>query len=186
MIMKKFMMTMIAALCMSSAFAFNQGPKTLTPAEKTDMMAKELNLTKKQQTKVLALNEKYADLFQRPAHHGRHHMKDGKCPKQQMEGCKKDVEKKECCKKDAAEKKECCKKEAGEKKDCCKKKMGGKREITPEQKAKMEQMHQKREAYDKELESILTKKQFQQYQENKAKHHGRHGHHGKPHGKPAE
>lgn len=171
MIMKKFMMTMIAALCMSSAFAFNQGPKTLTPAEKTDMMAKELNLTKKQQTKVLALNEKYADLFQRPAHHGRHHMKDGKCPKQQMEGCKKDVEKKECCKKDAAEKKECCKK------------MGGKREITPEQKAKMEQMHQKREAYDKELESILTKKQFQQYQENKAKHHG---HHGKPHGKPAE
>jgi len=64
--------------------------------------------------------------------------------------------------------------------------MGGKWEITPEQKAKMEQMHQKREAYDKELESILTKKQFQQYQENKAKHHGRHGHHGKPHEKPAE
>lgn len=160
MIMKKMILTMVAALVVSSSFAFHQGPRQMTPADRTDKMAKELNLSKKQKAKVLALNEKYADAFAHPGKGGPRPPKDGK-----FEGKDKDFKKGDM-------QKDC--KKGG----CCKDDKGKRPELTAEQKAKMEAMHKKREAYDSELKTILSNKQYQTYKENMHKHHGGRGHHG--------
>lgn len=143
---------LIAAMTVSTSFAFRQGPRQITPADRTEKMAQELNLSKKQKAKVLALNEKYADIF----------AMRGKPGPRQKDCCKKDMQDKQCCKKDTG----CCNKGGQHKRP----------ELTPEQKAKMDTMRQKRADYDKELESILNKKQYQTYKENQKKHRGHHGH----------
>lgn len=164
-------LTLIAAMAVSATFAFHQGPKKITPAERTEKMTQELNLSKKQQAKVLALNEKYADAFTMPGMRGPRPPKDGKFDGRKPQG-KPDCKKEGCDKKDMQDK-QCCKKDTG----CCKKGGQHKRpELTPEQKAKMDTMRQKRADYDKELESILNKKQYQTYKENQMKHRGHHGH----------
>ena len=168
MIMKKMILTLIAVMAVSTTFAFHQGPKKVTPAERTEKMTQELNLSKKQQAKVLALNEKYADAFAMPGMKGPRPSKDGKFDGKKPEG-KPDCQQKGCDKQDKK-----CDKQG---KECCEKDGQHKRpELTAEQKAKMEAMHQKRAEYDKELEKILNKKQYQTYKDNQKKHRGQHGH----------
>ena len=176
--MKKMILTLIAALTVSTTFAFHQGPKKITPAERTEKMTKELNLSKKQKAKVLALNERYADAFAMPGMRGPRPPKDGKFDGRKPQG-KPDHQKKDFDKqrKDFDKQgKDSCKKN----KECCNKDGQHKRpELTAEQKAKMKALHQKRAEYDKELENILNKKQYQTYKENQKKHHGHRGH--RPH-----
>lgn len=174
-------LTLIAAMAVSTTFAFHQGPKKITPAERTEKMTQELNLSKKQQAKVLALNEKYADAFAMPGMRGPRPSKDGKFDGRKPQG-KPDCKKEGCDKKEKdfdKQGKDCCNKN----KECCKKDGQHKRpELTAEQKAKMKAMHQKRAEYDKELEKILNKKQYQAYKDNNKRHHGHRGH-GPHHGK---
>lgn len=66
--MKKFFLTMVALLSMTAMMAQNdksdkKAPKEPTPEEMTARMAKDLNLTDDQKTKVLALNKEYKDMF---------------------------------------------------------------------------------------------------------------------------
>lgn len=66
--MKKILLTMIALLSMTAVMAQNdksdkKAPKEPTPEEMTARMAKDLNLTDDQKTKVLALNKEYKDMF---------------------------------------------------------------------------------------------------------------------------
>ena len=168
--MKKMILTLIAAMTVSATFAFHQGPKKITPAERTEKMTQELNLSKKQQAKVLALNEKYADAFAMPGMRGPRPSKDGKFDGKKPEGKQKGCDKQD--KKCDKQGKECCKKDGQHKRP----------ELTAEQKAKMKAMHQKRAEYDKELEKILNKKQYQTYKDNNKRHHGHRGH-GPHHGK---
>lgn len=96
-------MTMIAALCMSYAFAGNMPgkkydkhqhkkvmkfrqdhpdrpgrPERPTPAQMTEKMKMQLHLSDKQVKKVAALNEKYADVLGGPGMGHRHGPKGGK------------------------------------------------------------------------------------------------------------
>jgi len=66
--MKKIFLTMVALLSMTAMMAQNdksdkKAPKEPTPEEMTARMAKDLNLTDDQKTKVLALNKEYKDMF---------------------------------------------------------------------------------------------------------------------------
>lgn len=164
-------LTLIAAMTVSATFAFHQGPKKITPAERTEKMSQELNLSKKQKAKVLALNEKYADVFAMPGMRGSRPPKDGKFDGRKPQG-KPDFQKEDFDK----QRKDFDKQD----KDCCKKDGQHKRpELTAEQEAKMKAMHQKRAEYDNELEKILNKKQYQAYKDNQKRHHGHRGH--RPH-----
>lgn len=167
-------LTLIAAVTVSTTFAFHQGPKKITPAERTEKMTQELKLSKKQKAKVMALNERYADVFTMPGMRGPRPPKDGK-----FEGKKPES-------KYNGQQNDCSKKQG---QDYHKKGKDGRNgdqhkrpELTPEQKAKMQAMHQKRAEYDKELQGILTKKQFQAYKDNQERHNGQRGH-GPHHGK---
>ncbi len=78
--MKKIVLSMVALLSMTVAMAQSENgerkaPKQMTPAEMTTRMAKELNLTDEQKTKVQALNEEYKD------HLGGPRMGGGRPPK---------------------------------------------------------------------------------------------------------
>lgn len=69
--MKKIILSMVALLSMTAAMAQSENgerkaPKKMTPAEMTTRMAKDLNLTDAQKTKVQALNEEYKDCFGGP------------------------------------------------------------------------------------------------------------------------
>ena len=66
--MKKIFLTMFALLSMTAMMAQNdksdkKAPKEPTPEEMTSRMAKDLDLTDAQKTKVLALNTEYKDMF---------------------------------------------------------------------------------------------------------------------------
>lgn len=66
--MKKIFLTMVALLSMTAMMAQNdksdkKAPKEPTLEEMTARMAKDLNLTDAQKTKVLALNKEYKDMF---------------------------------------------------------------------------------------------------------------------------
>ena len=66
--MRKLVLTMFALLSMTAMMAQNdksdkKAPKEPTPEEMTARMAKDLNLTDDQKTKVLALNKEYKDMF---------------------------------------------------------------------------------------------------------------------------
>jgi hypothetical protein len=209
--MKKMLISMMAALWMSSAIAANTtsmqpdeqqgGPRrhALTPEKVTERMTEELDLSKKQVEKVQKLNEEYADIFQRPGRHHRHHgmyrgMKGKDCCKAGKECCKAD---KDCCKAEKGcnkEQKDCGKDKADCKKDAhqgvdgqtgasqVEQKQGRSKrpELTEEQKAERKarfEQHKARKAeYDAKLKDILSKKQFEKYQAQRKhrgpRHHG--------------
>ena len=69
--MKKFILTIVAALTMTAATAQEEKneqkePRQITPEAMTDRMAKQLELTDDQKAKVLELNKAYADMFKGP------------------------------------------------------------------------------------------------------------------------
>jgi hypothetical protein len=72
--MKKVLFTMIALLSMTAGMAQQsdngngerRGPRQMTPEDMTTRMTQQLNLTEDQQTKVLALNKEFQDMFQVP------------------------------------------------------------------------------------------------------------------------
>ena len=69
--MKKFILTIVAALTMTAATAQEKKneqrePRQITPEAMTDRMAKQLELTDDQKAKVLELNKAYADMFKGP------------------------------------------------------------------------------------------------------------------------
>ena len=75
--MKKFMLTIIAAMTMSLAMAQNPSdgkpnrhPEPMTVEQITTQMQTKLGLNDEQYAKVKALNEKYADILKRPAMRG--------------------------------------------------------------------------------------------------------------------
>ena len=75
--MKKFMLTIIAAMTMSLAMAQNPSdgrpknrPEPMTLEQITTQMQTKLGLNDEQYAKVKALNEKYADILKRPAMRG--------------------------------------------------------------------------------------------------------------------
>ena len=75
--MKKFMLTIIAAMTMSLAMAQNPSdgkpnrhPEPMTVEQITTQMQTKLGLNDEQYAKVIALNEKYADILKRPAMRG--------------------------------------------------------------------------------------------------------------------
>jgi len=75
--MKKFMLTIIAAMTMSLAMAQNPSdgrpknrPEPMTLEQITTQMQSKLGLNDEQYAKVKALNEKYADILKRPAMRG--------------------------------------------------------------------------------------------------------------------
>ena len=66
--MRKLVLTMFALLSVTAVTAQTdtkerKAPKEMTPEEMTSRMAKDLNLTDAQKTKVLALNKEYKDMF---------------------------------------------------------------------------------------------------------------------------
>ena len=69
--MKKFILTIVAALSLTAATAQEEKneqrePRQITPEAMTDRMAKQLELTDDQKAKVLELNKAYADMFKGP------------------------------------------------------------------------------------------------------------------------
>lgn len=69
--MKKFILTIVAALSLTAATAQEEKneqrePRQITPKAVTDRMAKHLELTDDQKAKVLELNKAYADMFKGP------------------------------------------------------------------------------------------------------------------------
>lgn len=166
--MKKMMMTMIAAVLMSSA-AFaqeekkcecknsKQPDKTEMVKHRTDKFAKRYGLNDQQAASLLELNTKYADKFGGPrGHHGKHHgkrhgMKPGKKHEGQTDATTGATPQQP----------------RGDKK---------RPELTEEQKAKFEARRQEveanRKAYETELKKILTDDQFKQYEADMKKHKG--------------
>lgn len=164
--MKKMMMTMIAAVLMSSA-AFaqeekkceckcKQPDKTEMVKHRTDRVVKKYGLNDQQAASLLELNTKYADKFGGPrGHHGKKHgMRHGKKHEGQADATTGAT----------------TPQPRGDKK---------RPELTEEQKAQFEarrqEMEANRKAYETELKKILTDDQFKQYEADMKKHK-RHGH----------
>ncbi len=129
------------------------------PAEMmTERMAKELNLNDAQKAQVLELNKKYADMFRHPGHHGPKAPRGGN-------GC--------CCKGDQKPP-QMDNGQAPAAPDADKAPQDFKKKPDFDKKPDMKEMKAKREAYDKELKTILTKDQYKQYQkqqEERKAHH---------------
>ena len=164
--MKKMMMTMIAAVLMSSA-AFaqeekkceckcKQPDKTEMVKHRTDRVVKKYGLNDQQAASLLELNTKYADKFGGPrGHHGKKHgMRHGKKHEGQADATTGAT----------------TPQPRGDKK---------RPELTEEQKAQFQarrqEMEANRKAYETELKKILTEDQFKQYEADMKKHK-RHGH----------
>ena len=164
--MKKMMMTMIAAVLMSSA-AFaqeekkceckcKQPDKTEMVKHRTDRVVKKYGLNDQQAASLLELNTKYADKFGGPrGHHGKKHgMRHGKKHEGQADATTGATNPQP----------------RGDKK---------RPELTEEQKAQFEarrqEMEANRKAYETELKKILSEDQFKQYEADMKKHK-RHGH----------
>ncbi len=70
--MKKIVLSLVAILSMTTAMAQNDekngqnGPQQFTPEQRTEMMAKKLNLSDDQKKKVLELNNEYKDVMGGP------------------------------------------------------------------------------------------------------------------------
>ena len=162
--MKRIIMTMAAAVLMSSAVLAQEKKEGQRPERKfdktemikhrTDETVKQYSLNEKQAAKLLELNTKYADKMGPRGPHrggpGRHHgMRPG--PKPDGETAATPQQPKD------------------EKK---------RPELTEEQKAKMkaerEEMQQTMKAYDAELQKIMTDEQYKQYKADmeKRRQHG--------------
>lgn len=157
--MKQFMMTLVAALFISSAaFAYDKDDKDTRKQEmikhRTEQTVKDYNLNDEQAKQLLELNTKYADKMRRP-HRGRHHGPHG------MKG--KRPESPHCdgkCKCPDAPK--------GDKK--------GERPEPPkgDMKEKRAEMAATMKAYDEELQKIMTPEQYKNYKADMAKRHPHH------------
>ena len=133
----------------------------------TERMAKELNLNDAQKAQVLDLNTRYADMFRHPKHHGQKPPRGGN-------GC--------CCKGDQKPPQMDNGQDPaapdGEKKSMDNKNKPNLDKKKPDMKA----MKEKREAYDKELKTILTEDQYKLYQKQREERKANHQH--KKHGAP--
>lgn len=180
--MKKIVLLAVALVTMTQVQAENRKDRNLqvnvekqfdrrhhkdgNPVEfVTERMAKELNLNDAQKAQVLELNKKYADMFRHPKHHGQKPPRGGN-------GC--------CCKGDQKppqmDNGQASAAPDGEKKPMDKKPNLDKKK--PDMKA----MKEKREAYDKELKTILTEDQYKLYQKQREERKANHQH--KKHGAP--
>lgn len=154
--MKQFMMTLVAALFISSAaFAHDKDDKDTRKQEmikhRTERTVKDYNLNDEQAKQLLELNTKYADKMRRP-HHGRHHGPHG------MKG--KRPESPHC----------------GGKCECPDTPKGDKKCERPEppkgdMKEKRAEMQETMKAYDAELQKIMTPEQYKNYKADMAKRH---------------
>ncbi|MBP1541291.1 MAG: DUF4890 domain-containing protein, partial [Prevotella sp.] len=76
--MKKVVLTLVALLSLTAVFAQSdnkeqRAPRELTPQQRTDFLAKKLNLTDAQKSQLLVLNTEYADVLKGPGlRHGKH------------------------------------------------------------------------------------------------------------------
>lgn len=77
--MKKIALTLVALLSLTAASAQNSGSvtsdqkkgmKQMTPEQRVERMAKKLKLTDEQKSRVLALDNEYADVLKAPAMRG--------------------------------------------------------------------------------------------------------------------
>lgn len=180
--MKKIVLLAVALVTMTQVQAENRKDRNLqvnvekqfdrrhhkdgNPVEfVTERMAKELNLNDAQKAQVLDLNTRYADMFRHPKHHGPKPPRGGN-------GC--------CCKGDQKPPQMDNGQDPaaldGEKKPMDKKSNLDKKK--PDMKA----MKEKREAYDKELKTILTEDQYKLYQKQREERKANHQH--KKHGAP--
>lgn len=180
--MKKIVLLAVALVTMTQVQAENRKDRNLqvnvekqfdrrhhkdgNPVEfVTERMAKELNLNDAQKAQVLDLNTRYADIFRHPKHHGQKPPRGGN-------GC--------CCKGDQKppqmDNGQASAAPDGEKKPMDKKPNLDKKK--PDMKA----MKEKREAYDKELKTILTEDQYKLYQKQREERKANHQH--KKHGAP--
>ena len=180
--MKKIVLLAVALVTMTQVQAENRKDRNLqvnvekqfdrrhhkdgNPVEfVTERMAKELNLNDAQKAQVLDLNTRYADMFRHPKHHGQKPPRGGN-------GC--------CCKGDQKppqmDNGQASAAPDGEKKPMDKKPNLDKKK--PDMKA----MKEKREAYDKELKTILTEDQYKLYQKQREERKANHQH--KKHGAP--
>ena len=138
--MKKFILTIVAALTMTAATAQEKKneqrePRQITPEAMTDRMAKQLELTDDQKAKVLELNKAYADMFKGPGMRPQRPMGDRKA---RPDG-------------DKPERKT-------------------RPEMTEEQKEAMKKMFEKREEYNTKLKDILTEAQMEKYKSMNQRH----------------
>lgn len=156
--MKQFMMTLVAALFISSAaFAHDKDDKDTRKQEmikhRTEQTVKDYNLNDEQAKQLLELNTKYADKMRphRGRHHGPHGMKGKRPESPHCDGkCK------------------CPDAPKGDKK--------GERPEPPkgDMKEKRAEMQETMKAYDAELQKIMTPEQYKNYKADMAKRHSHH------------
>jgi len=137
--MKQFLMTLAAALFISSA-ALAQDKKENRKEEmikhRTERMAKDYNLNDKQKQQLLDLNTKYGDMM-RPMHRPGHHGMRGQRPEPP-----KDVK--------------------GERPEPPKGDKGDRKEMR-------EKMENQMKAYEEELQKIMTPEQYKSYKSDMEK-----------------
>lgn len=177
---KSIIISMAAALALTATAALAQSaqqgqitaPRSAAQGI-TQHMTEQLSLTAEQQAQVKALNEKYADLFKRPPFrhgHGPKRGPQGGCccggqqpPQAPDSACcpPPDVPDGPCSEADGQQAQKTAKDKAA-KKDKANK--GG----------KGSQLAEQREAYDKELRSILTDEQYSTWKKSQPqrRHHG--------------
>lgn len=181
--MKKIVLLAVALVTMTQVQAENRKDRNLqvnvekqfdrrhhkdgNPVEfVTERMAKELNLNDAQKAQVLDLNTRYADMFRHPKRHGQKPPRGGN-------GC--------CCKGDQKPP-QMDNGQASAAPDGEKKPMDCKKKPDFDKKPDMKEMKAKREAYDKELKTILTEDQYKLYQKQREERKANHQH--KKHGAP--
>jgi len=161
-------MTLAAALLISSA-AFSQESeqqgqrpkfdKSEMVKHRTDEIVKKYNLNEEQASKLLDLNTQYADKLGNGHRRGHHHHGTRRPPKGRP-NMDKQVDASSGATAQPSQER-------------------SRPELTEEQKAKFEEKRKEqkaaREAYEAELQNIMTPEQFKQYKSDKKKH-GRHGH----------
>ena len=154
-------MTLVALMAMTAAMAQDNGkaqkaPKQMTPEEMTTRMAKDLNLTDAQKSKVQALNAEYKDVLGGPGMGRGPRGPRGQRPDGQTGATQQ--QDKQAKKNDQQE---------GERPE--------RPQLTDEQKAQMKAHMEKRQEYDGKLKKILTDEQYQSWKKQHQRRGGRGG-----------